>query len=348
MFDVAVVGGGVTGAMVAYFCQQAGLKVILYEKDAIAANASGAAGAFISPRIGKGGPLQQLTNEAFNYAIEFYKHNFPYCFTQTGVYRIAKDNSDAKNFPTYQKHLQIPHTQKNYRQDAAFFFPQAGVVDAQRLCEALVEDVTVIYKKIDLHSIEAKNVVLATGAADPMVDLEYIGLRKTWGIRIDALTKGVIQNSLHKDISISATDSGVVRIGATHEKDPVDKKQLVQKGITHLIDAAKELTGIEDIAYKRYYEGTRSAVRDYFPIAGKVVDSAKTLQQCAMVKKGIIPRNGIYYHKDLYMVGGTGGRGFVFAPFLADQLSQQIIKGVEVDKRVDPDRLFYKWARKLK
>ena len=49
----------------------------------------------------------------------------------------------------------------------------------------------------------------------------------------------------------------------------------------------------------------------------------------------------------LFVLNGLGGRGFVFAPLMAEILSDCIVDNKEIDKRVNPDRLFLKWCRKL-
>ena len=164
MFDVAVVGGGITGCMSAYFAKKAGLSVVIYEKDGICSKASGAAGAFISPRIGKGGILQMLTNEAFEFAVAFYTKNFPSYFFQSGIYRIAKDAEDAKNYKLYSKKLSIKHNLTKYKDQEAIFFESAGAVDAKEICNALVKDIEVIHKEVSLQDIDAKHIILATGS----------------------------------------------------------------------------------------------------------------------------------------------------------------------------------------
>lgn len=346
MFDVAVVGGGVTGCMAAYFAKKAGFNVVLYERQGIASGASGAAGAFISARIGKGGQLQTLTNEAFNFAIEFYQKEFADFFTQCGIFRIAKDDEDAKNYELYSQKLSINHQLTTYKKQKAIFFPQAGVVKAKKLCNALVKNIKVIQKEVCLNEIEAKTIILATGDQEPLLDLEYIGLRRTWGLRIDAKCESDFDYALHKNISISPSHDGAVKIGATHEREPFEKNVACQKGIAFLLEQAASLTD-SAFEYQNCVCGTRSAVRDYFPLVGKAIDVKKSLKTYPMVTKGIKPRDGLIYHKNVYIIGGTGGRGFVFSPYLANALIGLIKDKKEIDSRIAPQRLFYKWARKL-
>ena len=102
-YDTIIVGAGIAGCCVAYALQQKGQKVLLLDRSGVAASGgSGAAGAFISPKIGKGSSLQTFTNEAFHFAKDFYLKHFPKYFHQTGVIRIPKDMDDAEKFSTYE------------------------------------------------------------------------------------------------------------------------------------------------------------------------------------------------------------------------------------------------------
>jgi hypothetical protein len=60
-----------------------------------------------------------------------------------------------------------------------------------------------------------------------------------------------------------------------------------------------------------------------------------------------IPQQNLIYKENLFICNGVGGRGFVFAPYMAKLLVKSIVEKKEIDKRVNPDRLFLKWCRKL-
>jgi tRNA 5-methylaminomethyl-2-thiouridine biosynthesis bifunctional protein len=47
------------------------------------------------------------------------------------------------------------------------------------------------------------------------------------------------------------------------------------------------------------------------------------------------------------VLNGLGGRGFVFAPLMARWLAEYLMEGVAIDGRVHPDRLFWKWVRRI-
>ncbi|HIC78150.1 MAG TPA: FAD-binding oxidoreductase, partial [Sulfurovum sp.] len=77
-YDAIVVGAGIAGCSSAYFLKERGLNVLVIDRSGVAATGgSSAAGAFVSPKIGKGSPLQSLTNEAFEFSKDFYLKHFP-------------------------------------------------------------------------------------------------------------------------------------------------------------------------------------------------------------------------------------------------------------------------------
>ena len=72
-YDVIVIGAGIAGCSSAYFLKEKGLNVLVLDRGGIAKKGgSAAAGAFVSPKIGKGSALQSLTNEAFEFSKDFY------------------------------------------------------------------------------------------------------------------------------------------------------------------------------------------------------------------------------------------------------------------------------------
>ena len=110
VYDTIIIGAGIAGASSAYFLSQKGQKVLVLDKNGIASGGSGGAGAFISPKIGKGGPLQSLTNEAFLFAKDFYLEHFSHLYHKSGVIRIPKDEEDAKKFSEYEPYNENSYT----------------------------------------------------------------------------------------------------------------------------------------------------------------------------------------------------------------------------------------------
>ncbi|MEA2047839.1 MAG: FAD-dependent oxidoreductase [Campylobacterota bacterium] len=363
-YDTIIIGAGIAGASVAYALKEKNQNVLVVDKNGIATGGSGAAGAFVSPKIGKGSSLQRLTNEAFEYAKEFYLSTCPAYFHQTGVIRIPKDEEDAQKFSEYEKYNKNRY--ENYTKEKlqslgidtpfeSFFFPEAGDCDAREVCEFLLKDIEVIQyevkelkKEEDLWMIgeyRAKNIVLATGYESVLADLRYMGLRGTWGTRGDFSSELNLNVSMHQSMSVGANVDGIIKLGATHEKAVKFPVACQKEQAQRLKEKASSLIDTSDLELKELYCGMRAGSKDYFPLIGKVIDVPYMLETYPTIVRGAKPH--LKYREHLYVCNGLGGRGFVFAPLMAKMLSEYMTQGRALDSRVNPDRLFFKWARKL-
>ncbi len=365
-YDVIVVGAGVAGCSSAYFLTKRGLKVLVLDRAGIAkVGGSSAAGAFVSPKIGKGSELQKLTNEAFEFAKDFYMENFPQYFHQTGVIRIPKDRSDAEKFSEYEKYdnsnrawieekrLNEIGIKKAYD---SLLFDEAGVCDAPKVCEAFLEGIEyvqhdvkrLIYTNGQWHidKFMAKRLILATGYENSFFDMRYMGVKGTWGSRGDYKTSLNLDVSMHKKISISANLNGIVKIGATHEKEFDNCAHCGGEPLKELFATASQMVDTSDFKLKDTFCGMRAGSKDYFPLVGSVIDVPSMLEAYPKLPRGVKLKEEPKKMKNLYVCNGLGGRGFVFAPLMGKMLAENIVDGKEIDRRVNPDRLFLKWCRK--
>ena len=366
MYDVIVIGAGIAGCSSAYFLKEKGLKVLVLDRAGIAVvGGSSAAGAFVSPKIGKGSELQSLTNEAFEFAQTFYRQNFPEHFKQTGVIRIPKDDNDAKLFVEYATH---DHSKRQWftkkslaelgikKSEESLLFVEAGVCDAPKMCEAFLEGID--YAQYDVKSLnyeeglwqigqyEAPKLILATGYENKFFDMRYMGIKGTWGTRGDYKTSLDLNVSMHKKISISANIEGVVKIGATHEKEVESCVLCGKKPLEGLFETASNMVDTSDFELKETFCGMRAGSKDYFPLVGSVIDVSQMLTSNPKLVSGAKLKEAPIRMENLYVCNGLGGRGFVFAPLMGKMLAEKIVNGKEVDARVNPDRLFLKWCRK--
>jgi len=368
IYDVIVVGAGIAGCSSAYFLKQRGLDVLVLDRAGVAAvGGSSAAGAFVSPKIGKGSALQSLTNEAFEFAKKFYVEHFPKHFKQTGVIRIPKDEDDAQNFLKYEEFnsskrewvdeesLESIGIKKSFD---SFLFNEAGVCDAPELCKAFLEGID--FKQHEVKSLvyedniwilgeyKAKKLVLATGYENKFFDMRYMGVKGTWGSRGDYETNLDLDVSMHKQISISANMDGIIKIGATHEKE-VDVCMICNgKPLKSLFSVASTMVDTSDFKLKETFCGMRSGSKDYFPLLGSVISVSEMLEKYPKLPRGQQLKEEPKKMENLYICNGLGGRGFVFAPMMGKMLADNIVDGKKIDKRINPDRLFLKWCRKSK
>jgi len=363
-YDTIIIGAGIAGASIAHSLKQKSQSVLVVDKNGIASGGSGAAGAFVSPKIGKGSALQELTNEAFEYAKDFYLSTCPEYFHQTGVIRVPKDALDAEKFSEYEKFNH--HSYENYTKEKleslginakhrSFYFPEAGDCDAVDVCMFLLQDIEIVHyeaKRLkyedgswSIGKYKAKNIILATGYESNLVDLRYMGIKGTWGTRGDFRSTLDLKISMHQSMSVGANNQGVIKLGATHEKDVRESVPCSREHAQKLKEKATSLIDTSSLELQELFCGMRAGSKDYFPLVGKVIDVAYMLENNPAILRGAKP--DLKYKDNLYVLNGLGGRGFVFAPLMAKILSEYIVEERDVDRRINPDRLFLKWCRKL-
>ncbi|SFV51759.1 FAD dependent oxidoreductase [hydrothermal vent metagenome] len=376
IYDTIIIGAGIAGCMSAYALQAKGQNVLLVDRSAVpASGGSGAAGAFVSPKIGKGSSLQTLTNEAYEYAKEFYLKYFSEHFSQTGVIRIPKDAEDAEKFRLYESFNSTKYSWVSKEAleaigisnaQESFMFDEAGVCDAPAMCRAIWEQVP--FLQMDVGNLEysgeywsavciptqesgneglmlqAKNIVLATGYQNTLFDMRYMGVRGTWGSRGDYYSKLKLEVSMHKSISVSANIDGIIKMGATHNKAKDPCMVCDGKPLKSLEEQGSQMVDTSDFVLKETFCGMRAGSKDYFPLVGRVIDVPYMLETYPAIVRGAKPE--LKHIDNLYILNGVGGRGFVFAPLMAKMLAEYMVEAKEIDKRINPDRLFLKWCRK--
>ena len=372
MYDIAIIGAGINGCSVAYEFTQVGKKVILFDMEKIANGGSGAAGAFISPKFSKAGELKELLHDAFVYSMDYYEKYFPHLIDKSPLLHIAKDESDEEALRIYKEktslELLTPSNEeiRQLRPQAwtkEIISLNAAVVHAQHMCQAMAKSAKFVKQEVKSvvyddgfwiidETYSAKEVILATGAYEKIIKEPYINLRGVWGHRIDVQTSTINKNSLHQFVSISASHEEKLAIGATHNvhyhpqmsKEPYD----VESGQKELLQKALETLKLNNIKVLKDYMGLRSGSFDYLPLVGELVMSKETLNDKSINFKTKKPDYDTYtYYPNLTMINGSGGYGFVLAPYLANILKNHIIKGSKIDKKIIPARFFYRYAKKL-
>lgn len=356
MYDVAIIGAGINGCSVAHFLMQAGKKVALFDQDGIACGGSGAAGAFISPKFSKAGELKELVEKSYLFSLDFYAKNFPSFLKNAPLLHIAKDEIDAQRLVSFKQntHLaigEIPLYISNIltckaQESEKVYLLNGGVVDAVGVCRAMAEGSDFFQEQIrelffqddgyKVGAIYAKQVVLACGAYEPIVKEPYIKLRGIWGHRIDIATSTRTEATMHHHVSISKCSDGKMAIGATHNvhyhpqksSEPYD----VATGRAELLAKANMTIELQDVEILKDYTGLRSGSNDYLPIIGKMIDASTLLDE---------PR----FHPNLTMINGSGGYGFVLAPYIAKQLCDFIIDGKEIENILTPLRFYKRYLK---
>jgi glycine/D-amino acid oxidase-like deaminating enzyme len=375
-YDYLIIGAGSAGCNIAYFLQKNGKKVAIIDREGIAGGASGVAGAFLSPLPGKKNLYNSFVNDALNFSINFYEKLIPNNIVKKGVLRVPNDNfkkTKLQNNDIEYKYLNTKKLQKiskYFKKIDGYFYENAALIEPLKTCEKLLEncdfykkDINELIFKNDLYEIQdlkAKNIILAQGVSSSLVNIQYMQISPIFGLKIDVKTTTKVPFTIHKSISISPNkDDGTLSIGATQIRHNIqdmkcetscDKCEFYintdEEQIKTLLSQADELIELENVEVVKTYKGARATIKSYFPTIGRVIDYENSLKKYPSIKNGTkIPPDSLEYYKNLYVVNALGSRGFVFGPYLAKILGENIINNTSIPKELSCQKLFYKMAR---
>jgi len=359
-YQYIIIGGGVCGCSTAYQLSQDTTDILLIDKNKdVAMGASGAAGAFLSPLLGKPNKFKDLVARSLKYSTKFYKENFNEFIKTCGTVRIPKDEQDKEKFETYKPYIDFEYTKK----EQGYYFPIGSVVQSYQICKKMIKRVQTQFNYevneifydgkcwVVNNEFKAKNLILATGYETTLLDQFYIQIRAVWGRRIDVTTSTKVDLNFHKACSISKSAKNKdglysLSIGATHHRD---KKGVENIDLNHknLLEKANDILKLENVNIINDYVGARACSVDYFPILGEVIDGEATLKEFPYLRHGThVQQDRFTRYKNLYIINGVGGRGFVLAPFLAKELVSFIINGDKIEKELTVERLFRRGVKK--
>jgi len=305
VFDFVVIGGGIAGLLSAYFLKDH--DTLLIDKKGLLEGASGAAGAFLFPKVGLNTPYTRFINRAIVDSVSFYR-SLGIGTNTKGVLILPRDERDLEKFKKYEKEITLPFEKK----DGGFFFDIGSVIDPGEVREKI----KVNFEKLEVKSLEkkdywvingeifAKNVILATGHEE-IIDIPYIKIRPIWGERIEIKSEIKAKYDLfHKNCSVGIFED-TVKIGATHKRNCLECKENMKEA-EELISKAREIVEIDEYEIKDVKGGFRAASVDYFPVLGKIIDTKKTLLNDPHIVKGDMPKE-VFYVEGLYIINGMGG-----------------------------------------
>lgn len=350
-YDIFIIGAGINGAALAYELSQRGQKVLVFEQEGIASGGSGAAGAFINPKISKSGPLKELIENAYRYSIDFYTHKFPQFTTAAPLLHIAKSEEENEKVDYFKEHTSLKISTPPKERTAlltpyaasfsSVFLEESAVVDAKEVCQAMLEGVEYRKMKVEkplyyegmwqIAEAKAKKMVLCTGAFEEIFKEPYIKLRRIFGQRCEIKSSTLMPCTIHHAVSVSATKkSGSISVGASHYLSEADLPS-AQEGAQELLRLARLSVRLEEVKITQTYSAMRSGSNDYLPILGPLIPSEDPLSSC---------------YSECYMINGAGGYGFVLAPYLANLMTKHLLDAQPLPEFLKPRRFYARWAKK--
>ena len=363
-YEYIIVGAGISGCSTAYELSKHSDSILIIDKNSgIAQGASGAAGAFLSPLLGKPNLFKDLVSKSLEYSTKFYKKNFLTHINNCGTTRIPQNEKDEKKFQEYIPYMDFPYI----KEKEGYFFPIGSVVDSSNVCKSMIHS-SLIEKKFNYevisienvngmwiinNEIQAQNIIFTTGSDVSLIDQFYLNIRGVWGQRIDISTTSSFAHNYHKACSISQSkilnkEKYFVSIGATHHRNKEDIRNTLEN-TNELLNKANDIKKLKDVEVLNHYIGARACSNDYFPVVGSIIDSKKTLEEFPYLINGTHVESKRFSRvKNGYILTGLGGRGFVLAPYLAKLLVENIINNKEIESGISVDRLFKREVKRCK
>ncbi len=382
-YDYVIVGAGIAGCSVAHFLQNEDVLLIDRNED-VAFGASGAAGAFLSPLLGKPNNFKSLVSKALTFSVDFYKEKFPLIIHNDGVIRIAKNSEDKKKFESYKPYMDFEFSPR----EEGYYFKIGSRINPSEICKALSQFVEKKFNYEIKHikyennfwilndKIKTKHLILTTGADTSLITEKYFSIRAVWGQKIDITTTTCIDVNYHKECSLSSSTNidgsklNLVSIGATHRRFECDAhicnhclttaninkmyssgytKSVMNSDTQELLQKANDIKPLKNIEVVDIKIGARSSSVDYFPMVGELIDSKKTIDMFPHLKNGThVKEERFTKIPQLFVLNGLGGRGFVLSPYLAKNLVELIKKTQNLESEIMVNRLFKRWVRKQK
>jgi len=371
-YDYIIVGAGIAGVCTAYFLSKYSKSVLLIDKnDCLLSEASSAAGAFLSPLLGKENPFKALVSDSLDFSIDFYKEILKDDFINCGVCRVPKDENDKQKFEEYESFMDFEYE----KTDKGYFFDIGSRITPKDFAQKIKNEFETLlnYKVFSLKQDEklkwiindeliTSNLILATGHNVNLIKEDYLKIRPVWGQKIDILTSSINCINYHKECSVSSSSKHennrhLISIGATHhrfnESSDLECKKLLkeieEENNEKLLSLAQDIINLKDIEIIDIKVGARSCSVDYFPMLGELIDSKASIEKYPhLINGSFVTDDKLIKKKNLYIINGVGGRGFVLSPYLANSLVEFLINKKSINESILTNRLFKRWVKKIK
>ncbi len=374
---VAVVGAGIAGACVASALHHSGMDVVVIDQHSgPAGEASGNPAGLVQPRPGGGNAAYEgLQTSAYFHAVRMYdemERHHAVWRGQRGVLSFARDTEFLGRHGQWLEDGGLPGTHGSRvstaevkaiagvdLKAAAAWFPQAGTIDPETICHALLTGLPTLYGRTvsrlaqtgngwrlaDREAntiIEADAVILANGfSASELCPDHGIPLYAKRG-QISFMQATEQSAKLRVGLSYGGyatpaygdSESRCHILGATYQQWPDFQKPGWQE--VRQADHQENLSSIEGRlpVLRKIMAGPirggratlRTTTTDHLPVVGAVYDPAAFERDYHDLRHGKPARTypDATHTPGLYILSGLGSRGFALAPLLAKVLAAEI------------------------
>lgn len=324
---IGVIGAGIAGAALVRAFRRMGQSVTLIESDRPGAGASGAPAALVTPWIDAGlSPGAVLAAQAFLHATALYQRETPGAVIDRGVARLARDDNEQKRLLSA---IDQPVWPEAFiaglgTEEAAVLVDEAPGRPGAWLLDALVvEPLAILAAWLKGTEVVTGRVAQIRSGPIPVVHLDdgrelafdIVIIAAGWGSR--ALEVAGLSPVRGQVMWADGIDPGRAAIWGPGYAVPTRSGVLV--GATH--DRGREDAGVDPADTDRLLaklEVTRPALAQR--LADATVSSRAAVRAVTPDHRPLCGQLG----PGVWTLTGLGGRGFMWAPLLAEHLVAEV------------------------
>ena len=376
-FNIAIIGAGIAGCCTAYAMARRGFAVTVFDSKGIATEASGNPQGAMYAKLAAG----EATHSTIY--VQGYLQSLRWLHQQLdrgdgwddcGLIQLACTDKEAKRQQKFIVNTDYPHqllhalTQQQASAISGvsldcggLFFPNAGWVSPQRLCQELLKHPLIRFEQKNIEQLtqttdgwqltasqntgeaikNASHVIIAcANKSQQLLPNSYLPTKSIRG-QLTYLDSGVqsptrkLNTVLCGKGYIAPAHKGRLCLGASYNiKDDETDMRLVdhQKNFVYLDDFGKEFQQLhttlkqQDATSYPGRTGFRCTTPDYLPMAGPLLDEARFDIEFSAIRKNLAryPRQPAAFLNNVYLNIGHGSRGLTSAPLCAELVASYI------------------------
>jgi tRNA 5-methylaminomethyl-2-thiouridine biosynthesis bifunctional protein len=343
-FPIAIIGGGIAGASLAYSFQRRNISVQIIEKESsIGSGASGNPSAIVAPHLSKHStPYSRVSLQAYLYAIRIYQdsglwiHKPHYHYFSSD--ELSKYQAIKKAYSIDGDLFHIETKDQKY----VAVFPEGGAVSPISILNHFTQNATVIRNaNVQDFQLCGDHWEILYSQGNESFQSKLGGIIWADGHEAKNTKTGRFYHTVRGQIEyieshVSDSQAGSVYacpnengggvLGATYDEFHLDTDHRETERI-ELWETWKELFPGSDLRLKNEPKGRvsfRSQTKDRVPVLGVVLDELP-LQYKKYYKAFRTAKFPQLSNQGLYQIRGLGSRGFTHAPFLAEELVSEIL-----------------------
>ncbi|MEX6633444.1 bifunctional tRNA (5-methylaminomethyl-2-thiouridine)(34)-methyltransferase MnmD/FAD-dependent 5-carboxymethylaminomethyl-2-thiouridine(34) oxidoreductase MnmC [Hyphococcus lacteus] len=363
--NVAIIGGGIAGASLAYELRRTGFSPTVFESVSPANGASGNIAGLIMPRLDVGDfPAGRFHISAYVHTLRLLDGlSYPTLFMPCGAKLYAATEREAERHQKLVDQKILPEGWIEQHADG-LYFPQAGVVTPPHFVSCLLGDTPVVNERVtrldhsaDGWSLETDQnahrydaVIIANGL-DALRFTQIRGLPLTGSAgQIEHFTSGPMPNHIHVTGPYAApSPGGGLVIGATYEPialgaQPISTNDNTQANIESVGHYLPHL--VRDLGDAKSRASVRCTTPDQLPVAGPLPDwgfYAGAYDGLRHGRRENLPAGSML--PNLFVLTALGSRGLVTAPYVAAMMVAEMANSPapadhEIYEAIHPARFF--------